>query len=65
MKKIKLIVLILLILASCSKDNFEVINDLSTLFTTDGEIGSYDNSTLITKDNNLVKFIISDSLYYR
>jgi hypothetical protein len=54
MKKIKLIVLILLILASCSKDNFEVINDLSTLFTTDGEIGSYDNSTLITKDNNLI-----------
>jgi hypothetical protein len=54
MKKINLIVLITLILTSCSKDDPVGNDGLLTRFTNDGEIELSDHSTLISKDNNLI-----------
>jgi hypothetical protein len=53
-KTITIILLSLLVISSCKKDNNDPDNDGPTYHKFNGSIGSNDNSTVLTSDNNLV-----------
>ncbi len=44
----------MIIFSSCKKEENDLHNYLQTYFTCDGDLGTYDNSTLISKDNNII-----------
>jgi hypothetical protein len=53
-KKITFIIILLFVFIACKKDNTEPENDSPTYFSFKGTIGTNDNSTVVSYDNNLV-----------